>query len=357
MKRLSPKAREHEIRSARNSIRRRLASTRRQKRLKLEPPRYRRIAVPSVFNLSDHYDDAIAFFEDVRDSVLRRNELVLLDFLNCTEIHFDAGLMLTAEVDRCRSLRTRRGQPTLTGTYPQNNGVEIFLQAIGFFKLLGLRDNFGEITSKNATGRFIQIKSGVRDKGDYIGDLAQLVFGDVVQLDREASMNLFRGLVEAMNNVTKHAYDAELHRGHPVKKGQWWMAGYWDRQVREIGAFMYDQGVGIPATLPKHHKNRLGEISKALGLGTTDGELIKIATRLGETQTGRSWQGRGMADLKRFIDIVDDGHLRILSGRGNYLYIKNSDGISEHTSELSSHLGGTFIEWRISDQSLVTWQK
>ena len=213
-----------------------------------------------------------------------------------------------------------------------------------------------EATLSSAGQHFIQMKSGVHDKGHIIGELANLVFSNDVKLDAKAQSVLYRGLSEAMTNVTRHAYDPDFKQSLPVKRGQWWMAGYRNRENHEIMAFMYDQGVSIPATLPKTHAERLAALKMALGFGNNDGEFIEISMRLGETKSGERQHGKGMADLKRLVELSNEGHLRILSRAGKYLY-NHHDGeeYEEHASQ-QNPINGTFIEWRISDSSLVEWQ-
>ena len=95
-----------------------------------------------------------------------------------------------------------------------------------------------------------------------------------------------------MTNVTRHAYDAEFKQPLPVKRGQWWMAGYWNRDSHEIMAFMYDQGVGIPATLPKTHSAQVGIIGKILGRNASDADLVALSMRLGETRSREPQHGK-----------------------------------------------------------------
>ena len=192
--------------------------------------------------------------------VLIDQAFVKIDFSICTSISADVALVLAAEVDRCVTLRTHLGKPKLHGTYPDDKSVRRFLQELGFYKLLGLREPESPVDSQNR--RFIQMKTGVRAKGQVIDELEKMVFSDVVRFDKQAGKALFRGLSEAMTNVTRHAYDAEFKQLLPVKRGQWWMAGYWNRDRHEIMAFMYDQGFGIPATLPRTHKTQVGILTK-----------------------------------------------------------------------------------------------
>ena len=63
-----------------------------------------------------------------------------------------------------------------------------------------------------------------------------------------------------------------------------------------------------------------------------------------------------MADLKRLVELAHEGHLRILSGKGGYLYACKGDENHERKNDLDNPVNGTFIEWRISDSDLIEWQ-
>ena len=81
--------------------------------------------------------------------------------------------------------------------------------------------------------------------------------------------------------------------------------------------------------------------------------MIAAAMKIGRSKSGERHRGKGMDDLLRFIELVSDGSLLILSGKGKYLC--HSVGGESHSAQ-PKNLGGTFIEWRISGQDLVRWQ-
>ena len=74
--------------------------------------------------------------------------------------------------------------------------------------------------------------------------------------------------------------------------------------------------------------------------------MIKAATLLGRSQTGEEHRGFGLRDIMNIVRVSGDGTLRIMSNRGEYRL--NSDG-SEHTQNHRRNLGGTLIEWRLSN--------
>ena len=292
MKRLSPLEKQRLVRHAGLKFQRRLRKKSKSTEIVYEP-----IQVPKFSNLEKNYEESMEFVNVLADRFLTKHEFIKIDFGNCEIISSDAVLVLAAEVDRCVSLRTYKGKAKLNGTYPHSASVCAFLNALGFYKLLSLKEPSSPTHPQEQS--FMQMRTGVHDKGKTIGELAQPVFSDAVRLDDNARSALYRGLSEAMTNVTRHAYDPEFKHPLPVKSGQWWMAGYWNRDRHEIMAFMYDQGIGIPATFPKTHKDILDPVKKVLRLGKTDGELIEASMRLGESRSGARQHGKGMADLSR----------------------------------------------------------
>ena len=309
--------------------------------------------VPEEFDLGDNVNDSLIFFDQLRQSILVDRKRGKIDFQSCNGISAGAGFILAAEVDRCRRLRYRDGRPALTGTYPDDERMGRFLDDLGFFRFLKIRSP-AHAPDGSTQARFIAMRSGCRDKGKEVHYVTEVLGTGSVQLDAVARQTLYEGLLEAMNNVTSHAYPSvRRNDALPVLQGQWWAAGYWDNGRKEVGVLMYDQGVGIPATLPNSpHGPLITRIRQRLALGNSDPECIRAAMEIGKSRSQDMHRGRGMASLRHAVSRVNDGHLLILSGGGAYYY--TADG-REETFALSNPLGGTFIEWRIRDENLITW--
>lgn len=355
MKRLSETQRIRNVRHSKREQRREFRRKRKEWQRERGVGSYEEVLldVPEEFNLGDNVNDSLDFFGRLRQSILVDRKLGKIDFRSCNSISAGAGFILAAEVDRCRQLRYRDGRPALTGTYPDDAGMGRFLDDLGFFRFLKIRSPVYRSDSSSRT-KFIAMRSGCRDKGKEIHYVTEVLGTGSVRLDEEARDTLYEGLLEAMNNVTSHAYPLEDRSASlPVLQGRWWAAGYWDNLRKEVGVLIYDQGVGIPATLPNsRHGTLLTEIRRRLGLGNSDPECIRAAMEIGTSSSRSEHRGRGMASLRHAVGRVTDGHLLILSGAGVYLH--TADG-REETSALRTSLGGTFIEWRIRDENLITW--
>ena len=148
-----------------------------------------------------------------------------------------------------------------------------------------------------------------------------------------------------MTNVVHHAYPDGADYLYPTIENQWWMSGSVNHNKDCLTAIFFDQGVGIPATLPATYAiEKISEFLANLGLMDTDAARIKAAINLGRTSTDRPNRGRGLLNIRQFIAQSERGKLRILSGKGEYIF--NSDG----TEELKTHkqsIGGTLIQWLV----------
>jgi hypothetical protein len=87
----------------------------------------------------------------------------------------------------------------------------------------------------------------------------------------------------------------------------------------------------------------------AISAQPSDGEMILAATELYRTSTGQSGRGQGFRNMKRFVDVCTDGELRVLSNRGRYVYMKDT----ENHDDASLSIGGTVVEWRFRHDGSV----
>lgn len=127
----------------------------------------------------------------------------------------------------------------------------------------------------------------------------------------------------------------------------WWMsASFSIGAINSLTISFFDQGIGIPASLPR----TLGENIKSLfNILNDDGRMIMAATRLGRSQTKSSHRGKGLSQVKDFISSMErqNGYLRIISGSGEYLFNKRDDIETETTTNRKQKLQGTLIEWQV----------
>lgn len=321
-------------------------------------PEYRRIRVPSNLNLNSDYEETMEFIIELREAMLRRNEFVLLDFKECVSASAAAVIVLAAEIDRCRRLRTYLGKAKIAGNYPPSDEVYFFLRDIGFYSLLNVPAPRPGTASFNDERSFlIALRTGLRTKGQFVEAICDELLDDVATLTRGGLGLVYRGITEAMNNVTDHAYSVPTGVEYPVLMGQWWVAGYRDREARRVIYVMFDQGVGIPGTLPEKHGGFYEALKARVGFPPSDDVLIAAAMELGRSSTKQPERGYGLQDLRRLIEASTCGRLAILSRTGGYEYVKNETGEVERSWPLPISLGGTLVFWEISQSEDIRWEE
>jgi len=254
-------------------------------------------------------------------------------------------LVLVAEVFRGRHLA---GQRRVNGNYPRGDQLPRLLTEMGFFQLIDVTDPVAE---KQASGDIEHIKFFTSSHVDapLAKQLRLALTRGINAIRVEAQHRMYEGLKEAMNNAIQHAYLKVAPWRYPVMRDRWWMAGAIDRKRNELMMMFFDQGVGIPSTLPRRHNAAYKAAKAILGIDDTPSSRIKIATRLGESTTRLSFRGKGLNDVRQFVTLCREGELRILSGRGEYVY--NADG-TEQLIDRSRSIGGTLIQWRVAQSSI-----
>jgi anti-sigma regulatory factor (Ser/Thr protein kinase) len=175
----------------------------------------------------------------------------------------------------------------------------------------------------------------------------------VIPLDEVARGRLVAAIKEAMQNTLDHAYRPDLQADAMAQR--WWMSARVDLVDREVMILLYDQGVGIPVTMPAdyyHHvRAALSGNLRFAGLRPTpsDGSMIMAATKLYATRTGDPSRGRGFRNMQKFVDVCEDGELRVLSNRGSYSYMTKAEAFTDNERSIS----GTVVEWRFRSDGLV----
>lgn len=301
-----------------------------------------RLKLPPIMSLQDNYDETMSFFQGLREAIKKNRSALYVDFTGLRKIHSCTALMLAAELDRWSQIKGVRLRAKKLAKWDPE--ILRLLSQMGLFELLEV--------SAPSLNKLAVIEDGARRYIKFSTDNTTTgLFAKRLRQDLEAAAHetiegrrhLFNGLTEAMTNVAHHAYPDEVEYEYEPIRNQWWMSGSVDRVKNSITASFYDQGVGIPATLPaKYPLEHIKEFFDNVGLLNNDASMIKAAMTLGRTSTEETNRGRGLLNVRQFAANSKKGRLRILSGRGEYIFY--SDG----RDELINHhqpLGGTLIQW------------
>lgn len=322
--------------------------------------------VPQTICLDENYDGVTNFAANIRSNLIRNTDAgpVTMDFTDLKRsfrFHNSyadfgqiknltpaAALLIAAEYDRNRRIS---GLPLYTIDLDTwDPGVRVFLHQLGFLKLLNVAED--EIPESVSTGPItvLAFTSGRKAEGakatEIIAALNPL-FGAI-----DEHMALRDCIVEAMSNVTRHAYPKDHDYTYPPGDRRWWLTGSYDSESKKLSIVFVDLGITIPVSLPRsdigakafdYLKKVFSIVPKIDDFGY-DAEQIQAATHASRTSKNAAGEGLGLAEMKDFIDDSSNGRLRVLSRRGEYVYEKDK---GESVINHGVSIGGTLIEWEI----------
>lgn len=310
------------------------------------------ISLPMQMNFSTHYEVtaatilAIRSLTDHRRASFGGRRLARVEFRNLTRISTSAALVLTAELSKWESLIRRSLRPELA---EWNDNILQQFHELGFFSLfdqspIRLRAPAGVSDANLRLVRYIRGRCGEVEKARELKKgIHQLVGEDI------AKWAFLRcGLDEAVTNVTHHAYP-EVRSLEEADK-PWYMTGSFNKESRQLKIVFYDQGVGIPRSLPasKIWETVLTALSAYEPIDRRrDATMIKAAVEMDRSSTGDEDRGKGLQDLLEFVKQRNDGYLSILSSKGLYKYTMK-DGVPSVKSEhFKFPIAGTLIIWSV----------
>ena len=231
--------------------------------------------------------------------------------------------------------------------------VLFVLRSLGFFEKFGFLGNFNEA---DVTDRFriLPMRSG--NSADSLAIDALLrdlrtLYPLSGEDSREGLVHLYGAMVEAMVNVVRHAYPVNGTFSYPPIN-RWWMTGAVDQDARWTTAMVFDQGITIPVSLPnwQHYAGVQSRLASWLGLAPapgdpkSDGLAISAAVEESVSSTGEPHRGRGLAQMRDFVDQCQGGFLRIISRYGEVVM---RPGEKPVVRSYEASIGGTLIEWNV----------
>lgn len=231
------------------------------------------------------------------------------------------------------------------------------LRSLGFFELFGFNDMVDR-PDLSSPLQILPMRSGRTADSVAVNSLIDGLKGLYPEGDAGSGaslLHLYGAMIEAVVNVVRHAYPTDgSYVYQPV--GRWWMGGAVDREARWTTAMVFDQGVTIPISLPNWHHyggvlRRLAAraaqgvgIAPAPGDPKSDGQAIAAAVDESVSSTGSSHRGRGLAQMRDFVDQCQEGYLRIMSRFGEVVF---RPGLRPDVRSHGTSIGGTLIEWNV----------
>lgn len=299
------------------------------------------INLPSNLDFEENYEKTASHFAVLRRAVMLRKHIKSLDFSRLNRISPSAALVLASEVDQWN----QKVKGKLKANLPSwNENVKRLLCEMGYFELLNLETPRSEWTKGNTT--FFNFKRGQASKDHDNGQLAKELRIEIEKIvgHRIKKTVLFKGLSEAITNVVQHAY---LHSSEPNQK-RWWISGSFSKDEEKLCVTFYDQGIGIPETLPT---SKIFEQIADFLYSWPDSRKIQAAMEAGRTSSGLEERGKGLQDLIEFAKTHRKGSLSIYSLKGMF---KQEFSIADGESgpklvrrDFANSIGGTLIEWSV----------
>jgi len=304
--------------------------------------------LPKEMNFCDNYDVTILHILAIRKLSNSRKygnklyRLVSVNFDNLKAISTSAALVLTAELSKWDDAVRQQLKPVV-----DNWDNEILKQFVdlGFFELFknsSLVYEKPETNSPISLVKYIKGRCGDNSKPRILKEKIIEIIGEKV-----CKWNfLHGGLTEAITNVSHHAYPDSQKFSNEDKN--WYLTGSYNCTTKELKIVFYDQGIGIPKSLPASDiwEKVLSVLSGIPSVERKRDEvLLKAAVEIERTSTSQSDRGKGLQDLLEFIRQRKDGYLSIFSLKGLFKY-SISNGKEEIKTEHFDHpVCGTLIIW------------
>lgn len=317
------------------------------------------IEAPRIFSLKNNYEETLCCLGKLKDSIVEAQRLgkmrpnTYIDLTKIEDLQPAAAIVLAAELDRWRRVLGIALRPRNIRHW--NKSVLTFLNDLGLFELLEIdRRHVERVIREKTNGeasrvalRFVSDCRNDKEPTDRLADqLAEKVPEFRERLEEAGDMALSTALAEASLNSVQHGYKY-LETHYPVEDHRWWAAASYQDGRKTVKFFVYDQGVGIPATLPKTKigkeiLNLFRVDSEGVSRLNTQSEMIRKVLTNRMSSTGASNRGKGFPQIVAAAS-QKGGSLRVLSGKGGAIY--TCDNGAEALPVNGQHLGGTLLEW------------
>lgn len=309
------------------------------------------VVAPKELSFSRNFEETVNFFKEIKEVALliaQRREIspryvapfsIALGPLEVLSVR--CAVVFAAEMDRLRRIAGARLEfPEHLDAVPE---ALTMLKQIGCFVLLDIPNALNGHTIQGGPRILIPIISGRKCEDRKFEEFETSV-KRICSGYRTLSV-VHEGMAEAMLNVVHHAYLDTIPFKYPPAGKRWWATACHNIEDGEIKILVYDQGHGIPVTLPHSGFKELmtATLDKAtLGILNDDATLLEGALQYARSRTNDTGRGKGFRNIMKSIKELSDGRLRILSARAE-VTISQADGTI--SSSFKHHIGGTLIEW------------
>lgn len=308
---------------------------------------------PSDFRFSENPDGILRFIYELRRQTFvnhrfrrrprKRRPSLYINLDSIIDVDLQGALILSAEFDRLR--RILGFKPMI---YDDNwdPWVRAVLHALGFYDVIdaarasgvALVDNFAaKLESQGVV--IIPFISGSQADGEQALKLRTALYA-ACEPPSDARRPIYDALMEAFTNAAMHAYPEDISGDGLPRVGRWWAGALVDRNDGEFVLTVYDQGVGIPATLPRRS---VWSIVQAKLPENTDEAVIKGALEYGRSSSDASGRGNGLWRMCELTNAFEFAEVTFNSLKGSVTYKKGGD---MELAKLGTRFSGTMVVWR-----------
>lgn len=300
---------------------------------------------PARFSLLENPAETLDFFRETRAFTLENpTRTIVFKHGTIKMISPETAIVLIAEL-------------TLANAYTRgiemNSERDLTHMDAAAFKILkdiGYWDYFGVIDGPETEG--VCSTNVLRHVHGYEGNL-RFIHDLMAHFEPDKNFGvtgrqaLVSAIGECMANALEWAYPDQSRRDRTLHN-HWWACGHRDDTKNEISFCVYDQGVGIPATI----RRRLGDALPRLLYGRSDAEIIADAIMHGQaSRTRDTTRGRGLPSLKEIFTECADAKVTVLSHKSVCEITKLGDDVNVETRNLPSELNGTLVVWNLKKKA------
>ena len=271
---------------------------------------------PENFSLLMNPEDTIAYFNDVVSEIHKKRygenfyfNLAKVKHLTPEAIMFVLAILKNV---KCKSLYKYRFE----GNAPIEKSAGQLMGETGFYDYVNSYQKTLEVSNKK-----VKITSGSSTDPDTARQVCDFI-NSLCRTDRISTQNIYKTLIELMENTIHHAYD----NGKIFSANSWYVfAESLESSVRII---FLDTGAGIPNTVRKKFREYFPLFRK-------DSHLMQ-STFKGDfrTETGEKNRGKGLPGIYNLCKDRVFLSMHVFSGSGCFTINQEQEKIEEYSNEL-----------------------
>lgn len=317
------------------------------------------IHLPEKMNFSSNYEETVQCITAIRKLVelhekfkyknipKKSYKLGRVSFDELQKVSTSAALVLTAEMSRWDTSVRNKLKPQVS---KWNKKVYEHFEQLGFFDLF--RHKPKQVGTKNPNLNIVRYIKGQCGDSEDTKSKKKMLKTKVIEIVGNSVPKwtlLHSGISEAVTNVSHHAYPNNFS----CQDKSWYLTGSFNKETKDLKIAFYDQGVGIPNTLPtsKIKEKVLGYLAELKIFSfeeSRDSVLLKAAVSIDRTSTAETDRGKGLQDLLDFTRERGEGYLSILSYHGLYKCQINGGSETITSDTFVRPILGTLIIWNVN---------